>query len=385
MEQKSKEVLAREAAGILVSWYREQGRHFPWRDEPSPYHVWISEIMLQQTRTAAVMPYYDRFLAELPNVAALAAVEDDRLMKLWEGLGYYSRARNLKRAAEEIMQKYGGVLPNRAETLEKLPGIGPYTAGAIASIAFGQPSPAVDGNVLRVMARLLADGRDVLDVSMRRDMEALLAGCYPAAGEDCRNLTQGLMELGEVVCVPAGKPGCEGCPVRELCRARQENLVDKLPYRSPARPRRTVEKTVFLLFRGDRVAIAKRPSKGLLAGLWEFPNADEHLSEEKAREYLTERGLSPALLQETPRARHVFTHLEWHMTGFRVDCGDVGGDEETCPEKSAKDARSVSENEDREAILGAGDAFSKVIWVTADELRRDYAIASAFRPFVDLL
>ena len=288
-----------QALPRIADWYAGARRPLPWRDAPTPYRVWISEIMLQQTRIEAVIPYYERFLAELPDAAALAAVEDDRLMKLWEGLGYYSRARNLKKAAVEIMERFGGELPASAEEMKKLPGVGDYTAGAIASIAFGLPEPAVDGNVLRVTARLLADERDVLEPSVRRETAALLRGSYPS-GEKAALVTEGLMELGETVC---------------LCRALAEGATERYPVRSAPRPRRVEERTVLLLRSGGKTAIRRREEKGLLAGLWELPSLDGFRSAGELR------ALYPGALSITPcgEARHLFTHIEWRMRGFQIE------------------------------------------------------------------
>ena len=302
-----------QALPLVAKWDAAVRRPLPWRDAPTPYRVWISEIMLQQTRIEAVIPYYERFLAALPDAAALAAVEDDRLMKLWEGLGYYSRARNLKRAAALICERFGGELPASVEELKKLPGIGDYTAGAIASIAFALPEPAVDGNVLRVVARLLADGRDVLGPAVRRDAAALLRACYPS-GETAALVTEGLMELGETLCLPNAAPRCRDCPLRELCRARAEGEPERYPLRGAPKERRVEKRTVLLLRRGEKAALRRRPDRGLLAGLWEFPSLEGFRSEEELR------ALFPDALSITPcgEARHLFTHVEWRMRGFCV-------------------------------------------------------------------
>ena len=302
-----------QALPLVAKWDAAVRRPLPWRDAPTPYRVWISEIMLQQTRIEAVSPYYERFLAALPDAAALAAVEDDRLMKLWEGLGYYSRARNLKRAAALICERFGGELPASVEELKKLPGIGDYTAGAIASIAFALPEPAVDGNVLRVVARLLADGRDVLSPAVRRDAAALLRACY-LSGETAALVTEGLMELGETLCLPNAAPRCRDCPLRELCRARAEGEPERYPLRGAPKERRVEERTVLLLRRGEKAALRRRPDRGLLAGLWEFPSLEGFRNEEDLR------ALFPDALSITPcgETRHLFTHVEWRMRGFCV-------------------------------------------------------------------
>ncbi len=331
----------------LLSWYRAARRPLPWRAAPTPYRVWVSEIMLQQTRIEAVIPYFERFMAELPTLDALAAAGEERLLKLWEGLGYYSRARNLKKAAQQVTAQYGGELPDTAEELRKLPGIGDYTAGAIASIAFGQPEPAVDGNVLRVVMRLTACPDDVLEQKTRRRVADELRGIYPA-GEDAGLLTEALMELGETLCVPNGEPACEACPLRALCLAHERGETALYPARSAKKERRREEKTVLLLRCGGRYALHRRAESGLLAGMWEFPSLEGKRSEEELLAALTEQGLHPEHLAALGAARHVFTHVEWHMTGYLVDC--------------AEEAPGFT-------------------WATAGEIRRDYAVPTAFRAY----
>ena len=335
----------------LLSWYQMNKRSLPWRDDPSPYHVWISEIMLQQTRIEAVIPYYERFLKELPDIASLAAVDDDKLMKLWEGLGYYSRARNLKKAAVEITQRHNGNLPDSAEALRKLAGIGDYTAGAIASISFGKPEPAVDGNVLRVIMRVLGKTDDIALQATKKETASALREIYPE-GEDAKNLTQAIMELGESVCIPNGEPKCALCPLANVCKAKNENLTDTIPVKSPKKPRKQEQKTVFLLSCRGLYAVCKRPEKGLLAGLWEFPNIQNHLSEEEAFSYLGSLGLSPISVTPCGDAVHIFTHIEWHMKGYAAEC------------------------------MIPSDGF---IWQSAEALLKHYAIPSAFRAYTEYI
>ena len=308
-----REILA-AALPRIADWDAAVRRDLPWRRSPTPYHVWISEIMLQQTRIEAVIPYYERFLAALPDVAALAAVDDDRLMKLWEGLGYYSRARNLKKAAQQVIERFGGALPATVEELRTLPGIGEYTAGAIASLAFHKPEPAVDGNVLRVLSRLLASKDDVMSPAVRKAVTEQLRTCYPA-GERAALVTEGLMELGETLCLPNGAPKCRLCPLRAICRAGQAGTAERYPVKSPPRPRRIEERTVLLLRCRERWAIRQREKKGLLAGLWEFPNELGHPDEAALRARF------PGALSVSPcgEAKHIFTHVEWHMQGWRIE------------------------------------------------------------------
>ena len=302
-----------EAAPLVIAHYRRCGRPLPWRDSPTPYHVWISEIMLQQTRIEAVIPYYHRFLSALPAVSDLAAVDEEDLLKLWQGLGYYTRARNLKKAAQIIVNEFGGELPADAVLLRKLPGVGDYTAGAIASIAYGKPEPAVDGNVLRVAMRLTGCEADVLQPQTKKAVTEALRAIYPV-GADAGALTQGVMELGETVCLPNGAPLCPICPLASLCAAHQTHREEQLPNRSEKKARRIENRTVLRLCCGETIALRKRPAKGLLANLWELPNELGTLTEAEVR-----RRYPDALaIEPLPEARHIFTHVEWHMTGWQV-------------------------------------------------------------------
>ena len=276
----------------LLDWYRNHARILPWREDPKPYHVWISEIMLQQTRVEAVKPYFERFLEALPDISALAAVEDDRLMKLWEGLGYYNRARNLKKAAQVIVHEYEGRMPSEYQELLKLPGIGSYTAGAIASIAFGKPVPAVDGNVLRVISRVTASRRDILKASTKKWMEDRLRETMPQS--EASDFNQGLIEIGAIVCVPNGQPKCGQCPLASVCLSRQQELWQEIPVKTPPKKRRIEEKTVCILEGGHQVALKKREDEGLLASLYELPNAEGFLSEEELYENFYKRTICPA-------------------------------------------------------------------------------------------
>jgi A/G-specific adenine glycosylase len=303
----------------LQEWFSGNARILPWREEPTPYYVWISEIMLQQTRVEAVKPYFERFIQALPDVEALAVCPEDKLLKLWEGLGYYNRVRNLNTAAKQIMEEYGGVIPDEYETLLKLKGIGHYTAGAIASIAYGKPVPAVDGNVLRVLSRVTADDSDIMKQSVRTHMEERLrelmeqdARLVPSA------FNQALMELGAMVCVPNGEPHCDACPWHALCAARKTDRIAELPVKKKAKERRIEKKTVLVIRDGERVALGKRPAKGLLAGLYELPNVPGHLDTEETLAFLKAQGFWPIRIQPLPAAKHIFSHVEWHMIGYMV-------------------------------------------------------------------
>ncbi len=349
MENEKNEIL-KSAVSRLLLWYPDNKKELPWRETVSPYGVFISESMLQQTRTAAVIPYYERFMKALPTLSDLAAVDDDTLMKLWQGLGYYSRARHLKEAAVILVRDFDGRFPKTAKELQKLPGIGEYTAGAIASIAFGEPSPAVDGNVLRVVTRLLTIPEDVLVPATKSHVTDLLRTVYPD-GEAASLLTQAWMELGENVCIPNGKAHCTACPLSDICLANRGNLVPLFPYRSPKKPRKILDLTVFLLENDGKYAIRKRPEKGLLAGLYEFPNCVGALSPDDARRFLTEQGASPVLVTPIGNATHVFTHVEWHMTGYAV------------------------------RLSAPGD----FLFASKEEIKKTYAVPSAFRFFLEYL
>ncbi len=309
------EILTPHGVQALLLWYQQNKRDLPWRHTSDPYRIWISEIMLQQTRVEAVKPYYARFLDAAPDVKALAALPEERLMKLWEGLGYYSRARNLQKAARVVVENYGGVMPATYEELLKLPGIGEYTAGAIASIAYGLRVPAVDGNVLRVLARVSGSLADIALPETKKEFREKLARVVPTEAGD---FTQSLIELGATVCAPNREPMCEECPLREGCAAYREGKTDTIPVRSPKKPRRIEERTVFLIRDGDRTALRKRPQKGLLSGLYELPNIEGHLSENEVLEHLRSIGFEPLRIQRIENAKHIFTHIEWHMIAYDV-------------------------------------------------------------------
>lgn len=304
----------------LLDWYHAHKRDLPWRGTHDPYRVWLSEIMLQQTRVEAVKGYYERFVAALPDVAALSCVDDDRLYKLWEGLGYYSRARNLKRAAQ-VVAASGGRFPTTREELRKLPGIGDYTAGAIASIAFGLPEAAVDGNVLRVLGRVLQEDTPIDDLAYRKRLTEALSSVYPS--DACADFTQSFMDLGSAVCLPQN-PQCAACPLGSLCAAHRNGTTDAYPVRKQKRPRRVEQKTVFALYRNGRLAVEKRRESGLLAGLWQLPNVEGHLDNAAVSEKLRSWGLRAENAFTVTQARHVFTHIEWDMRVYTLDVAGTG-------------------------------------------------------------
>lgn len=317
---KSDIALYKKLPGVLLPWYRENRRELPWRQDKEPYHIWLSEIMLQQTRVEAVKGYYTRFLQALPTVSDLAKAEDGLLHKLWEGLGYYSRVRNLKKAANVIMEKWNGVFPSTYEDVRSLPGVGEYTAGAICSIAFSLPTPAVDGNVLRVISRITDDETPIDLPAYKKRVRESLEKIYP---EDAGAFTQALMELGATVCGPNRKPDCDGCPCRDFCLGRKSNRAGNLPVRIPKKPRRQEEKTVFVFSCQGMYALEKRPEKGLLAGLWQFPNMTGALTVQEALNAAEGMGLHPKEILRRVEREHIFTHVHWKLHGIYIEVKEM--------------------------------------------------------------
>ena len=334
-----------ELPRLLLPCYQQNHRELPWRADRQPYHIWLSEIMLQQTRVEAVKGYYTRFLSALPDIPALAGCDDELLHKLWEGLGYYSRVRNLKKAAQVIMEQYDGVFPTNHAQVLALPGIGAYTAGAICSIAFNQPTPAVDGNVLRVVSRLTDDPSPIDLPETKRRVNRLLSGIYPAEAGD---FTQALMELGATVCGPNRAPDCGRCPCKGLCLGFQKGTAEKLPVKSPKKQRRQEDHTVFILSCDGRFALEKRPEKGLLAGLWQFPNRPGKLDTRAALDAVTAMGLHPRELLWEVEKTHIFTHIQWNMKGIYLEVAEAGG---------------------------------SFLWFTEEEINSQAALPTAFRQF----
>lgn len=306
----------------LLPWYREHRRELPWRADREPYHIWLSEIMLQQTRVEAVKGYYTRFLAALPTVEALAGCDDDALHKLWEGLGYYSRVRNMKKAALVIMEQHGGVFPMEYAEVLALPGIGDYTAGAICSIAYDLPTPAVDGNVLRVFSRLMDDPSPIDLPATKKAVTEALAAVYPREAGD---FTQALMELGATVCGPNRKPACESCPCQGFCLGCRNGTAETLPVKSPKKEKRQEDRTVFIISCDGRYALEKRPDKGLLAGLWQFPNVSGHLDTAQALAAAENMGVQPKELFREVSRKHIFTHIQWNMKGIYLEAANMAG------------------------------------------------------------
>ena len=331
--------------GALLPWFQQNKRELPWRKDKDPYHIWVSEIMLQQTRVEAVKGYYARFLDALPTVAALAQCDDELLHKLWEGLGYYNRARNLKKAAGLIMTQHSGQFPETYEEILALPGIGEYTAGAICSIAFDLPTPAVDGNVLRVISRITSDFTPIDLSAYKKSVASALAEIYPSNAGD---FTQALMELGATVCGPNRRPDCENCPCKEFCQGYLKNTAEQLPVKEPKRDRRKEEKTVFILSCDGQYALRKRPDRGLLAGLWEFPNVPQKLNTQAIVNQVEQYGLKTKDIKLQVERKHIFTHIEWDMCGAYVEVDACEGG---------------------------------FVWMTAEQLQTQAALPTAFRLF----
>lgn len=350
LKQKRLQIL-KKLPEPLIKWYRENKRDLPWRENPDAYHVWVSEIMLQQTRVEAVKPYYARFLQELPDIRALAEAKEDKLLKLWEGLGYYNRVRNMQEAARQIMLDYQGEFPCEYEEIRKLKGIGNYTAGAISSFAFGIPKPAVDGNVLRVLSRITGSDEDIMKQSVRKRFEEQLQCVIPA--DTASDFNQGLIELGAIVCVPNGEPKCLECPVRDWCVAHAEGREMELPVRKKPAPRRIEKRTVIIFRDGETRGIRKRPTKGLLAGLYEFPNLEGHLTREEVIDYCKQIGLSPIRIKKLEKAKHIFSHVEWHMIGYQIQVDEL---EKACT--------------------------SEMIFAYPEEIQKRYPIPAAFEKYI---
>ena len=331
--------------GVLLPWFEDNKRDLPWRTDREPYHIWLSEIMLQQTRVEAVKGYYKRFLEALPTVESLANADDELLHKLWEGLGYYSRVRNLKKAAQVIMGRHGGLFPTSYEDVLALPGIGAYTAGAICSIAFGMKKAAVDGNVLRVVSRLTENDTPIDSLAYKKEVQATLEAVYP---DDAGGFTQALMELGATLCGPNWKPRCAECPCRDFCGGNLHGTAEWFPVKKPKAQRKIEDRTVFILSCGGQYALQKRPDSGLLAGLWQFPNVAGHLEPTAAIDMLQSMGIRVRDILRQAEKKHIFTHIQWNMRGFYMETANISDD---------------------------------FIWMTAEEIEEKAALPTAFRQF----
>jgi A/G-specific adenine glycosylase len=358
----------------MLVWYNENARDLPWRRTKDPYLIWVSEIMLQQTRVEAVLGYYERFTSALPTVTDLALCPEDRLLKLWEGLGYYSRARNMQKAARIVCESYAGQMPASAAALMKLPGIGEYTAGAISSIAFGQAEPAVDGNVLRVIARLEAISDNILNESVKKKIREELRGLYDANDGTFGLLNQAFMDLGAGVCLAGSAPKCDICPISSYCRCFELGLQSELPVRVKKQKRRIEKRTVLLLHRDETYAIRKRPDSGLLSGLYEFPNERGELSSDDALAKAESLGLMPLRIKKLRAAKHIFSHVEWHMTGYEIlvapsgfpDAGEL---------QDAGDLSHTKENVKENPL----------IFATPEMIESKYPVPSAFEKYAKMI
>jgi len=334
----------KNAVEPLLEWYLENKRDLPWREDKDPYHVWISEIMLQQTRIEAVKKYYLRFMEKIPNIEALSKINEDQLLKLWEGLGYYSRARNLKKAAMKIMTDYNGLFPTTYQDILSLPGIGEYTAGAIRSISFNQKEVAIDGNVMRVYGRVTNQDLDISDQKTKKNIGLEIKKILPKKSGD---FNQAIMELGETICIPNAMPKCSICPLQNICLAYKYHRELEIPRKVRKKDKKEENLTIFLLVCNDYVALKKR-TDGLLKNMWEFPNIEKFLTIEQAKEYFP-KSLS---IQNAITNTHIFTHKKWNMKSY---------------------------------IIKLKEKSIEYEWVKMKDIEENYAIPTAFKPFLEYL
>ncbi|WP_303862348.1 A/G-specific adenine glycosylase [Alkalibaculum bacchi] len=332
----------------LLDWYDENRRILPWREEPSAYKVWISEIMLQQTRVDTVIPYFLKFMEDIPSIFTLANISEDKLLKLWEGLGYYSRAKNLKKAAQVLLEEYNGQMPSDKKDLQSLPGIGPYTSGAIASIAFGQKEPAMDGNVLRIVSRITVNTGDIKNRKVKADIEQIVIDVLPE--NRVGDFNQALMDLGATICIPNGAPKCSICPLSGFCEGHNKGIAETLPVKTAKKKRNIEKKTIFVLNYGDQFALKRRPNKGLLSKLWEYPNVDGFATEKDVRLLMKSWGFLTGSLLELNNSKHLFSHIEWHMKAYYIKV---------------------------EAVQRDND----FVWASKKEIKEKYSIPTAFKEY----
>ncbi len=329
---------------LILNWYQEYKRDLPWRKDINPYHVWISEVMLQQTRIESVIQYYNRFMERVPDIKSLSEISEDELLKLWEGLGYYSRARNLRKAAIKIMEKFDGIFPNQYEDILSLPGIGEYTAGAISSICYNLPHASVDGNVMRVYCRVCNLDLDISDLNVKKDIKEKVEAILPIESGD---FNQGIMELGEVICLPNGIPKCNECPLQYHCLAHLNGCESLIPRKISKKEKLEEEYTLFLIKCGEKYALHKRVD-GLLKNMWEFPNMEGFLTFDEVKEKVpgtlrVEMGITNT---------HIFTHKKWYMNSYFIE---------------------------------VKEELSEYSWFSLDEIEKKHALPTAFRPFFDYL
>ena len=332
----------------ILNWYYQNKRDLSWRKVNDPFYVWISEIMLQQTRIEAVIDYYERFLKEIPTVEVLANIEEEKLLKLWEGLGYYNRARNLKKSAQIIMKDYQGNFPNTYEELLTLPGIGEYTASAISSICFQEKKAVIDGNVLRIFTRFYNDNSNISQNSTKQKVKQELEKILPKEAGD---FNEALMEIGETICIPNGMPLCDICPLKNNCLAKKNQNYFDFPVKSEKKKKKELYYTVFIYRYQDQIAIRKRKEKTILNNLWEFPNEEEKFKIQDVKHYLQEQKISYRKIQKWIDSSHTFTHQVWHMTSYLIDLDD----KLEC---------------------------SEYIFEKVDVIKEKYAIPSVFQPFL---
>lgn len=306
----------------LIEWYEKNRRNLPWRKTKDPYKIWVSEIMLQQTKVDTVIDYYKKFIKKYPTVEALAQADEQEVLKMWEGLGYYSRARNLHTAAKEVVATYDGIIPNEPTLLGELKGIGPYTKGAIASIAFDLPEPAVDGNVMRVLSRTLLLQDNISEAKTRKRMENIVRDLISIHNPSAFN--QGLMELGALICTPRS-PACMICPVQTECRAFFEGMQHQLPVKLKKKKQR-VEPYIVLLLKNHegKIAIEQRPNEGLLANMWQFPMIKKDLIKDDVIKESVETtyDISYTNMRKVGKLRHIFSHIIWELDVYEADSND---------------------------------------------------------------
>ena len=350
----------------LLNWFDSNRRDLPWRRTTDPYGIWVSEIMLQQTRVEAVKPYYSRFLSKYPDVRALSKASDEDLVRIWEGLGYYSRVRNMHKAAMEVVYHHGGLFPISYEVLKTLPGIGEYTAGAVSSIAGGENVPAVDGNVLRVYTRRNADPEEITSAKCVKRIRQELQTVMNQASKECGEVytpgkfNSAMMELGAIVCVPKGEPLCDRCPLKDTCLAKRQGNMGEYPRKAPKAGRRIEERTIFIMESTAGIALKKRPGQGLLAGMYEFPGTEGYLNEAQAKEYLENMGYHPLRIRRAEDAKHIFSHVEWHMRAYLCRVDDLTDPVKEDPENAIRFV-TKKEREKGFALPSAFSAYKKYI------------------------
>ncbi len=355
----------------LISWYDHNKRALPWRSEASPYTIWLSEIMLQQTRVETVIDYFTRFVLAFPDVFSLARASEDELMRLWQGLGYYSRARNLHKTAKIIAGQGQGKFPETVDELKKLPGVGDYTAAAIASMAFNKPEPAIDGNLLRIFSRLEFFTGNVLTTKAKREAYQFFKRIIPK--ERPGDFNQALMDLGSIICLPKGDIHCSRCPWQKSCKAYSSGKETELPNRGEKKRKKLVEKTILLLYDSKQLVLQKRPSEGLLAGLYEFPHLAGRLTKKELENRMKKAGLRAEEVKKLPKQRHLFSHLEWQMQAFAISFCRL-------PEDILKSLQFVTFPEQKDSPF-----ISEPFITTFSEMEEAYSIPSALRFFEDYL